>query len=139
MLSSFLAVTLLACACSTPAAPAPQPAPCGGDAATTDPFTATAVWQSANDAGTIVLKITVHRVDPNFSGQITFGTSPLITNQTPINASDILVTVRPLVGVHTVGIDFSVSCLKKTGTIVVTWTADPVDGRSDPTVVTLST
>jgi hypothetical protein len=137
MRSFVFAAAICFCACaSTPAAPAPQPAPCGGDAATTEPYTATATWQ-ANDAGTaIVLKITLHLVDPNFTGHITVPTNTLVTAVTPIAGGDVVLTVRPLVGTHTVGVGFDVSCLNKSATVVVTWTADPVDGRSDPAVVT---
>ena len=137
MRSSFIAAAVLVCcACASTPAAAPQPAPCGGDAATTEPYTATATWQ-ATDAGTaIVLKITLHLVDPNFSGHITVPTNSLVTSVTPVAGGDVVLIVRPLVGTHTVGVGFTVSCLNKSATVVVTWTADPVDGRSDPAVVT---
>ncbi len=83
-----------------------------------------------------MLKITLHLVDPNFSGHINVPTNSLVTAVVPVAGGDVVLTVRPLVGTHTVGVGFDVTCLNKSATVVVTWSGDPVDGQTSPAVVT---
>lgn len=133
---SLAAAVLLGCA-STPVDPGPQPAKCGGDASTTTPYSATSVWV-AQDSGTVLLLVvTMHKIDPNFTGHITVTPAPQLLSVTNASNGDTTLTLRPNVGLKQVGVSFTVSCLDKTGTITASWTADPVDGRSDPVVVAL--
>lgn len=116
--------------------PLPAPAYCGGDAGATHHFGATSVWVNDGDGSVdLVLVVTIHKLDPAFTGTITVNTTAELVAQGPDINGGMVIKLRPSVGAKSVTIPLNISCIGAQGTLTVSWTADPVAGRKETVVL----